>query len=136
MITTFITPSGRYRIYQAKKRIREILKARWKVENASLCIQRNWYQWKMQFHTFFLMSAYRAREICDGIEKQDRNRLRNILSLGRVKNLFRKQLIIVRNSAARLVNTPSNTPLTPLLTRTLTYNTALSHLLTHHHCCA
>ena len=96
-------PSGRYRIYRSKKRIKEILKDRWKIENASLCIQRNWYQWKMQFHTFFLMSSYRAREICDGIEKQDRNRLRNILSLGRVKSLFRKQLIIVRNSAASTI---------------------------------
>lgn len=61
----------RFRIFNSKKRIRLMQRQFNKYENAALAIQRNWYQSRNEYSSFFLVSAYRARKHLDEIEKKN-----------------------------------------------------------------
>ena len=79
-----------FRIYHAKKRIRLQIRESVKHENAALAIQRNWYYFRNEFSSFFLVSAYRARRIVDEEEKKIAKHKSCSGMVDKIQRLFRR----------------------------------------------
>ena len=90
----------RWRIFKAKKRIRKIHRDAWTRENASLAIQRTWYRWRDQFHTFFLMSSYRARNTLDNEIRANKRRNKSSMRVVGIQRAFRRRYYAVIHAAA------------------------------------
>ena len=100
MMTSAILVQCRFRIYAAKKRVKLILRKTELEENAALAIQRNWFNFREEYSTFFLMSAYRARKTLDGIERKIRKAKATAGTVAKIQKAFRKYIKWKFNRAA------------------------------------
>ena len=82
----------RIRIFKAKKKIQLIRYNINKFENAALAIQRNWYQSRNEYSSYFLMRAYKAKSKLDEKEVK-RKKLNSIAGKAEIiQRNFRKFL--------------------------------------------